>query len=215
MKKFLVALGLVSSLTTAHAYYNYNLSVQNNSKTPLTLSYNQGANTINLPANKTTTVNANTSYIYAINMNNNALTLTQNTYKFVGQLTRSAANNPYTINLSSGSYSGAFGTNLGSSLSGVCSLDGGGGAAVACFLTADNSFLSNNSLTVAISGGPQGSGGGTTCSTASVWNTADIYDKAGTYVTYQNKLYMNNYWTQGNDPASSGNYGPWKLISGC
>lgn len=217
MKKLLVALGLVSSFTMAQAanYYNYTLSVNNQSKTPLTLTYNAGANVVNLPANQATTLNVSTSTIYSINMNNNALTLSQNSFNFVTQLTQTAANSPYTIAVNSGSLSGSFATNIGSSSpTGACQGDGVNG--VSCKMTAVNGTLSGNALGITISGGPTGDGGGTTCTTASTWNTTQAYDKSGTYVVYSGVLYQSKWWTQGQNPASnSGTDGPWKRVTSC
>lgn len=209
MKKLLVLLGAIAS-TPAFAFYNYTLTVNNTTSTPLVFAYNEGANTQTLPANKTTVINANTNTIYDIRMNNNAVYLQQHAYRFQTSVVRTTATNPYTLTfapggVNSGIYYGTFSTSSTVAPTGSCQVDGAGaGTGVACNLTGDNLALTNNSLTVTITGGPSGSGG--TCGNAPTWNAATQYPTAGTVVVYNGVLYQNSWWTMGDNPAS--NSGP-------
>lgn len=60
-----------------------------------------------------------------------------------------------------------------------------------------------------------GSGGasGNTCTTEE-WSASDIYTR-GAQVAYSGIIYEAKWWTQGDNPASSGQWGVWKLVSEC
>ncbi|WP_373976358.1 carbohydrate-binding protein [Chitinibacter sp. SCUT-21] len=45
------------------------------------------------------------------------------------------------------------------------------------------------------------------------WDNAAVYN-GGQRVTYNGAVYEARWWTQGNNPAESGEWGPWKLVSG-
>ncbi|WP_228028193.1 carbohydrate-binding protein [Chitinibacter fontanus] len=45
------------------------------------------------------------------------------------------------------------------------------------------------------------------------WNSSTVYNTAQR-VSYNGAIYEARWWTQGNNPAESGEWGPWKLISG-
>ncbi|WP_172106422.1 carbohydrate-binding protein [Allofrancisella frigidaquae] len=43
------------------------------------------------------------------------------------------------------------------------------------------------------------------------WDPSAVYT-AGDQVTYNNSIYEAKWWTQGNNPETSGEWGPWKLV---
>ncbi|XZG69987.1 M60 family metallopeptidase [Chitinibacteraceae bacterium HSL-7] len=45
------------------------------------------------------------------------------------------------------------------------------------------------------------------------WDAATIYAQAGQRVTRAGKVYTNQWWTRGDDPAQSSQWGVWRLIS--
>ena len=55
-----------------------------------------------------------------------------------------------------------------------------------------------------------GSTGGST-SDIPEWNANTAY-VGGNQVTYNGKIYEANWWTQGTNPETAGEWGPWKLI---
>ncbi|MBO7357645.1 MAG: hypothetical protein J6U37_03885, partial [Lachnospiraceae bacterium] len=42
------------------------------------------------------------------------------------------------------------------------------------------------------------------------WNASEVY-VGGDMVTYNGKVYRASWWTQGDNPESQGQWGPWKL----
>ncbi len=60
---------------------------------------------------------------------------------------------------------------------------------------------------------------GSSCDGIGTWNSATVYSTAGTLVIQNGKEYKNNWWTQGNDPATSsgvaGSGQPWTYITDC
>ncbi|KAF0813762.1 Alpha-amylase [Andreprevotia sp. IGB-42] len=46
------------------------------------------------------------------------------------------------------------------------------------------------------------------------WDAARIYDVAGTRVSYGGKVYQNKWWTRGDTPSQSGQYGVWQEVTG-
>lgn len=48
------------------------------------------------------------------------------------------------------------------------------------------------------------------------WNVATTYNTAGTIVKYdkgsKHGIFINSYWTQGDEPSFEPNYGPWKIL---
>ncbi len=50
------------------------------------------------------------------------------------------------------------------------------------------------------------------CNGISAWNPNQIYDTKGTQVSYNGKIYQNEWWTQNETP---GNTDSWKFISNC
>ena len=73
------------------------------------------------------------------------------------------------------------------------------------------------SVTTAASGGGGGGGGGGGCGPA--WNASTAYAAPGTLVTRNGINYKNNYWTQGDDPATHngplGSGQPWTSQGAC
>lgn len=58
------------------------------------------------------------------------------------------------------------------------------------------------------------SGGSEDCGDITVWSATGVYH-GGDRVQHQGSEYEAKWWTQGEDPAQSGEYGVWKLISQC
>lgn len=56
---------------------------------------------------------------------------------------------------------------------------------------------------------------GIDCSLIPVWDASTVYAASGTQVQHQDKVYENRYWTQGDDPSQSGEWGPWRYIDDC
>lgn len=60
---------------------------------------------------------------------------------------------------------------------------------------------------------------GSSCDGVGTWSAATVYATAGTLVVQNGKEYKNNWWTQGNDPATSsgvaGSGQPWTYITDC
>ena len=42
------------------------------------------------------------------------------------------------------------------------------------------------------------------------WSATQVYANAGSRVTYNGRNYQNKWWTQGENPAQSGQYGVWQ-----
>ncbi|GGP25630.1 phosphocholine-specific phospholipase C [Silvimonas amylolytica] len=47
------------------------------------------------------------------------------------------------------------------------------------------------------------------------WNSSTVYANAGQTVSYQGHNYQNKWWTQGDNPGQSGQYGPWQDLGAC
>ncbi|XZG69032.1 glycosyl hydrolase family 18 protein [Chitinibacteraceae bacterium HSL-7] len=47
------------------------------------------------------------------------------------------------------------------------------------------------------------------CTGVAPWDAAKVYASGGTSVTQNNHLYQNKWWTQGDDPSKSGEWGVW------
>ncbi|WP_127529631.1 glycosyl hydrolase family 18 protein [Paenibacillus kobensis] len=79
---------------------------------------------------------------------------------------------------------------------------------------AGNQSAASAPLTVktAVSGG--GDGGGTTGCSDPAWAAANVYT-GGQRVVYNGIVYEAKWWTQGDQPDLSGDYGVWKKIGGC
>ncbi|WP_308445852.1 carbohydrate-binding protein [Chitiniphilus purpureus] len=54
---------------------------------------------------------------------------------------------------------------------------------------------------------------GTTC--AAAWTAAGVYATANTKVSYNGRNYQNKWWTQGDNPSQSGEWGVWKDLGTC
>lgn len=52
-----------------------------------------------------------------------------------------------------------------------------------------------------------------TCSVAA-WNSTAVYTQ-GNQVSYGGKIYQAQWWTQGDNPANSGEWGVWRVVSNC
>ncbi|KAF9901603.1 hypothetical protein BX616_002206 [Lobosporangium transversale] len=52
------------------------------------------------------------------------------------------------------------------------------------------------------------------CAGVAPWNSATVYAAPGTKVTYNGRLYTNNWWTQGEAPSGSA-WGVWKDVGAC
>ncbi|MCF7888821.1 MAG: hypothetical protein K9L78_01755 [Victivallales bacterium] len=54
------------------------------------------------------------------------------------------------------------------------------------------------------------------CTTAvfgtEAWDSGKVYSKSGIQVEYQGSIYKNKWWTQGENPVKSGQWGVWELI---
>lgn len=53
------------------------------------------------------------------------------------------------------------------------------------------------------------------CSSVSAWSANEVYPRAGAQVAYLDNIYQNKWWTQGEIPTESGQWGVWKLIGPC
>jgi chitinase len=47
---------------------------------------------------------------------------------------------------------------------------------------------------------------------ATQWNASTVYATAGSQVEYEGHVYQNSWWTQGEIPNKSGEWGVWKVI---
>lgn len=74
----------------------------------------------------------------------------------------------------------------------------------------DNGGLATTSAPASITA--TGSGGGGTCHAA--WAASAVYT-AGQRVTYNGRNYEAKWWTQGDNPAQSGEWGAWKDLGAC
>lgn len=45
------------------------------------------------------------------------------------------------------------------------------------------------------------------------WDASKTYDVAGTRVSFEGKVYENQWWTRGDNPAQSGQWGVWRVVS--
>jgi chitinase len=55
-------------------------------------------------------------------------------------------------------------------------------------------------------------GGSLSCDAIPAWNSASIYAQTNTFVTYQNVLYKNKWWTQNETPGSNA---VWEFVRSC
>ena len=55
----------------------------------------------------------------------------------------------------------------------------------------------------------RGSGGGDLCS--NLWSEEKVYN-GGDKVSWDSKVWQAKWWTQGDNPSLSGDWGVWKLI---
>jgi len=76
-------------------------------------------------------------------------------------------------------------------------------------LATDNAGLSTNSATATVT---VTDGGGSNCHPA--WSSTTEY-LAGQRVTYSGRNYEAKWWTRGDNPATSGEWGPWKDLGPC
>ncbi|RZL15092.1 MAG: glycosyl hydrolase, partial [Pedobacter sp.] len=53
------------------------------------------------------------------------------------------------------------------------------------------------------------------CSGIAAWNSGTVYKDAGAKVQTGGKAYTNKWWTQGENPANSGDWGVWRLDGNC
>ncbi|WP_051279751.1 lytic polysaccharide monooxygenase [Chitinilyticum aquatile] len=60
---------------------------------------------------------------------------------------------------------------------------------------------------------PTSTPGTATCAVA--WDAKTAYTNPGTTVSYQGRNYQNKWWIQGDVPAVSGQWGPWKDLGTC
>lgn len=52
------------------------------------------------------------------------------------------------------------------------------------------------------------------CGTTAAWNSATAYN-GGATVSYNGKKFTANWWTQGNTPSTTDQWGPWKFVGDC
>jgi len=52
------------------------------------------------------------------------------------------------------------------------------------------------------------------CGTVAAWNSATAYN-GGATVAYNGKKFTANWWTQGNTPSTTDQWGPWKYVGDC
>ncbi|QZA79516.1 chitinase [Deefgea tanakiae] len=52
------------------------------------------------------------------------------------------------------------------------------------------------------------------CGTTAAWNSATAYN-GGATVAYNGKKFTANWWTQGNTPSTTDQWGPWKYVGEC
>lgn len=105
-------------------------------------------------------------------------------------------------------------TLLGTDTSSPFSISWTGAAAGSYTLKAvatDNGGLTATSTTASITVTSNGGGGGD-CYTA--WSSTAVYTQ-GNRVTYNGRNYEAKWWTQGENPAQSGQYGPWLDLGAC
>jgi chitinase len=72
----------------------------------------------------------------------------------------------------------------------------------------DGSLTSSQSQTVTV----KADTGGATC--AAPWDPTAVYT-GGQEVTYQGHVYSAKWWTQGDEPSKSGEWGVWKDLGSC
>jgi chitinase len=60
---------------------------------------------------------------------------------------------------------------------------------------------------------PSEPGNGSSCH--ETWKASQAYATAGQLVTYNGRNYKNKWWTQGEDPASVGQWGVWEDVGAC
>ena len=53
------------------------------------------------------------------------------------------------------------------------------------------------------------------CSNTPAWSATTVYPRSGNQVSYKGKLYENKWWTQGDVPSDSGQWGVWKDLGVC
>ncbi|MFT4926852.1 MAG: secreted trypsin-like serine protease [Phenylobacterium sp.] len=53
------------------------------------------------------------------------------------------------------------------------------------------------------------------CSSMPQWNASTVYPRAGDQVAYLGNQYQNKWWTSGEVPSDSGQWGVWKLLGAC
>lgn len=56
---------------------------------------------------------------------------------------------------------------------------------------------------------------GDTCSNISPWSASTVYPRPGNRVSYQGKQYENKWWTQGEIPSDSDQWGVWNDLGPC
>ncbi|NQZ11801.1 MAG: trypsin-like serine protease [Algicola sp.] len=55
----------------------------------------------------------------------------------------------------------------------------------------------------------------TGCTGVAEWSASQVYARSGKNVGYKGNQYQNKWWTQGEQPDQSGQWGVWKLIGVC
>lgn len=76
----------------------------------------------------------------------------------------------------------------------------------------DDDSYSSTSASVSISVSDDGNSG---CAGIEAWSSSKVYARGGNRVSYQGHVYENKWWTQGEVPTESGQWGVWKLTGSC
>jgi hypothetical protein len=80
---------------------------------------------------------------------------------------------------------------------------------------AANSVALYKDVTVQPASAPNPSEPGNGSSCHETWKASQAYATAGQLVTYNGRNYKNKWWTQGEDPASVGQWGVWEDVGAC
>ncbi len=76
----------------------------------------------------------------------------------------------------------------------------------------DDNVVSTTSTTVTIK---VLAGGDTGCASLDEWSASQVYARSGENVGYKGNQYKNKWWTQGEQPDQSGQWGVWQLVGVC
>lgn len=76
----------------------------------------------------------------------------------------------------------------------------------------DDDSLTTTSAIVTISVSSDDNNG---CTGIDSWSSSTTYPRRGNKVSYEGNVYENKWWTQGENPEDSGQWGVWRLIGPC